>query len=251
MVEPLFRFDGPMAVGTTVVLAGTEGHHAAAVRRMRVGEAIALTDGKGTRARGQVSEVEAKQVSIKVATVEIESPAHPRFSLVQAVAKGDRDEMAVQATTELGVSKITPWQASRSISRWDGKEAKNIARWQAIADEASKQSLRSNFAQVGEIVSTQALVKLVSLAAETKTVYVVLDPTATESLVGESAAKALAEAAEIAVVVGPEGGIETSELQSLQDAGAIRVHLGAGILRTSTAGVAAVAYLSGALGKWQ
>ncbi len=251
MVEPLFRFDGSMTAGTTVVLAGTEGHHAAAVRRMRVGEAIALTDGKGTRARGQVSEVEAKQVSIKLATVETEEPAHPRFTLVQAVAKGDRDEMAVQATTELGVSNITPWQASRSVSRWDGKEAKNIARWQSIADEASKQSLRSRFAQVSEIVSTQALLKRVSMASETKTVYIVLDPTAAVSIVDETVAKTLSDAAEIAVVVGPEGGIETAELQSLQEAGAIRVHLGAGILRTSTAGVAAVAYLSGALGKWQ
>ena len=251
MVEPLFRFDGPMTPGATVELAGTEGHHAAAVRRMRVGEAIALTDGKGTRGRGQVSDVQPKQVSVKLETVELEALLHPRFTLVQAVAKGDRDEMAVQATTELGVTRITPWQASRSISRWDGKEAKNIARWQAIADEASKQSLRSNFAQVGEIVSSQSLSNTIAKASAAKAVYLVLDPTAPNSLVSEEVAKLLSDSTEIAVVVGPEGGIESSELKALEDAGAVRVNLGGGILRTSTAGVAAIAYLSGSLGKWQ
>ena len=251
MVEPLFKFDGALVEGATVVLAGSEGHHASSVRRMRVGEAISLTDGRGTRGRGQVSEVQPKQVSVKLSSVETEAPAHPRFTLVKAVAKGDRDEMAVQATTELGVSNITPWQASRSISRWDGKEAKNIARWQSIADEASKQSLRSNFAVVGEIVTTQSLAKYIAAAEAADKVYLILDPTSDLSLVSETVSEKLAAASQIAVVVGPEGGIETSELEALEAAGAVRVHLGSGILRTSTAGVAAVAYLSGAFGRWQ
>jgi 16S rRNA (uracil1498-N3)-methyltransferase len=251
MVEPLFRFDEPMTAGATVVLAGTEGHHAAAVRRMRVGEAIALTDGAGTRGRGQVSSVQPKQVSIRISTVEVESLQLPRFTLVQAVTKGDRDEMAVQATTELGVSRITPWQSSRSISRWDGKEAKNIARWQAIADEASKQSLRANFAKVGPVLATTALGQQVTQSVAAKCVYLVLDPTSSTSLSDDSVQAKLSAAQEIAVVVGPEGGIEQFELEALESAGAIRVHLGNGILRTSTAGVAAFSYLAGALGKWQ
>ncbi|NDH65865.1 MAG: 16S rRNA (uracil(1498)-N(3))-methyltransferase [Microbacteriaceae bacterium] len=251
MVEPLFRFEGQLVSGQTVLLTGTEGHHAAAVRRMRVGEAIALTDGNGTRGRGQVTEVQPKQISVKLFSVEMQALEHPLFTLVQAVTKGDRDEMAVQATTELGVSRITPWQSNRSISRWDGKEAKNIARWQAIADEAAKQSLRVNFPKVGAVLSTGSLAGCVVDSATSKSVYLVLDPTSTTSITDDAVQARIAAAIEIAVVVGPEGGIEEFELEALEAAGALRVHVGTSILRTSTAGVAAFSYLSGALGKWQ
>ena len=244
MVEPLFKFEQPLAAGQTVLLQGDEGHHAASVRRMRVGEAIALTDGHSTQAKGVVAAVAPKSVEIKVETVSAIDAPSPRFSLVQALAKGDRDELAVQAATELGVDKIIPWQSERSVSKWEGpKVAKSVARWQSISEEASKQSLRPLFANVQNPVTSKELAKLIS---ESSVEWLILDPTATVSIANVQAPSS----AEIFLVVGAEGGISDHELQLFESAGAKRVHLGTGILRTSTAGMAALAFLAGKFGLW-
>jgi 16S rRNA (uracil1498-N3)-methyltransferase len=243
MVEPLFRFNEPLVPGQEVQLTGTEGHHAAAVRRMRVGEAIALTDGRGLKARGVVRAVAPKQLTVAVHSVEtIESPV-VSFTLVQAVAKGDRDELAIQAATELGAGKVVPWQADRSISKWDGKEEKNRERWQQIVDEAAKQALRPWFPPVTQVQSSKSLAKQIAESAGT---FLVLDPTAARSLNQVE----LSSAGEVALIVGPEGGITEAELALFETAGAKRVHLGTGILRTSTAGMAAISVLAAKSGYW-
>ena len=243
MVEPLFRFNEPLVPGQEVQLSGPEGHHAAAVRRMRVGEAIALTNGRGLKARGVVSAVAPKQLTVAVHSVDtFELPA-VTFTLVQAVAKGDRDELAVQAATELGTSKVVPWQADRSISKWDGKEEKNRERWQQIVDEAAKQALRPWFPPVTQVQSSKSLAKQIAESAGT---FLVLDPTAVMSLNQVE----LSSAGEVALIVGPEGGITEAELALFETAGAKRVHLGSGILRTSTAGMAAISVLAAKSGYW-
>ena len=243
MVEPLFRFNEPLVPGQEVQLSGPEGHHAAAVRRMRVGEAIALTNGRGLKARGVVSAVAPKQLTVAVHSVDtFELPA-VTFTLVQAVAKGDRDELAVQAATELGTSKVVPWQADRSISKWDGKEEKNRERWQQIVDEAAKQALRSWFPRVTQVQSSKSLATQIAESAGT---FLVLDPTAVMSLNQVE----LSSAGEVALIVGPEGGITEAELALFETAGAKRVHLGSGILRTSTAGMAAISVLAAKSGYW-
>ena len=244
MVEPLFKYELPLVAGQTVLLQGEEGHHAASVRRMRVGEAIALTDGHSTHARGVVVAVAAKSLEVKVESVAAISAPTPRFSLVQALAKGDRDELAVQAATELGAYSVIPWQSERSVSKWEGtKVAKSVARWQSISEEASKQSLRPLFAQVHNPVSSKELAKLIS---ESEGEWLILDPTASVSISSVEAS----QANEVFLVVGAEGGISDHELQLFESAGAKRVHLGAGILRTSTAGMAALAFLAGKFGLW-
>ena len=243
MVEPLFRFNEPLVPGQEVQLSGPEGHHAAAVRRMRVGEAIALTNGRGLKARGVVSAVAPKQLTVAVHSVDtFELPA-VTFTLVQAVAKGDRDELAVQAATELGTSKVVPWQADRSISKWDGKEEKNRERWQQIVDEAAKQALRPWFPRVTQVQSSKSLATQIAESAGT---FLVLDPTAVMSLNQVE----LSSAGEVALIVGPEGGITEAELALFETAGAKRVHLGSGILRTSTAGMAAISVLAAKSGYW-
>jgi len=243
MVEPLFRFNEPLVPGQEVQLTGTEGHHAAAVRRMRVGEAIALTDGRGLKARGVVRAVAPKQLTVAVHSVEtIESPV-VSFTLVQAVAKGDRDELAIQAATELGAGKVVPWQADRSISKWDGKEEKNRERWQQIVDEAAKQALRPWFPPVTQVQSSKSLAKQIAESAGT---FLVLDPTSPISLNQVE----LSKSGEVALIVGPEGGITEAELALFETAGAKRVHLGTGILRTSTAGMAAISVLAAKSGYW-
>lgn len=243
MVAPLFYSSdlSNIKAGEIFRLAGDEGKHAANVRRMRIGEAIQLTDGLGLRVQGLVSSVEPGAVSVAVSSVNREARSALQFTLVQALAKGDRDELAVQAATELGATGIIPWQASRSVSRWDdAKKAKGQQRWQSIATEAAKQSLRVYLPNVSTILSTTELAKTVS----SFDAVLVLDPTAEKSIVTPSIS------GRVAIVVGPEGGIATEELALLEDAGAIRVHLGAGILRTSTAGLAAISYLVGSSGQW-
>jgi 16S rRNA (uracil1498-N3)-methyltransferase len=242
VVEPLFRFDGKPVAGSELVLDGTEGHHAASVRRMRVGEAIQLTNGMDTHARGIVTQVAPKSLTIRIDSVEKIVQPKLTFGLTQALAKGDRDELAIQAATELGATRITPWQAERSISRWDAaKTAKNIERWSTITSEAAKQALRPLFPVVAEPVTTK------QLAAQANPNFLVLDPTATLSLSDWQAPTD----GHIELIVGPEGGISEHELELLETSGAVRVHLGSGILRTSTAGMAALAFLAGRSGLWR
>ncbi len=243
MVEPLFRFDGVPVAGSEVVLDGPEGHHAASVRRMRPGEAIQLTDGRSTHSRGVVTEVAQRSLKLRIDMVE--QIMHPElsFGLVQALAKGDRDELAIQAATELGCTSITPWQSERSISRWDeAKRIKNQERWSTISSEAAKQALRPLFPVVRDLVTSKQLAS--AMSAE---IFLILDPTASLSLADWVAPKS----GSIQLVVGPEGGISDHELGLFESAGAVRVHLGAGILRTSTAGMSAIAFLAGRSGLWR
>jgi 16S rRNA (uracil1498-N3)-methyltransferase len=237
MVEPLFHKDNLNAeVGSVIELDGPEGKHAVSVRRMRQGEAIQLSDGKGLRVRGNVVDVASSTLKLEVSEVINEELPSRQLTLIQALAKGDRDEMAIQAATEIGVMGIIPWQASRSISRWDGpKVAKGLARWQQIVSEAAKQSLRAFTPQVQNIADTKELANLVA----TFDLVLVLDTSATEHI----SETAIPKAGKIALVVGPEGGIEQSELDSLEKAGAKLVSLGANVLRTSTAGPALIAAL--------
>ncbi len=237
MVEPLFHKDNLVAeVGSLVELDGPEGKHAVQVRRMREGEAIQLSDGKGLRVRGTVAELSGSTLKLQVVEVIREDLPARQITLVQALAKGDRDELAIQAATELGAMGIIPWQASRSISRWDGpKIAKGQARWQQIVSEAAKQSLRAYTPEVKNIVDTKELAGLVP----SFDLVLVLDTSATATV----AEAGIPSSGTIALVVGPEGGIEQSELDALQAAGAKLVSLGANVLRTSTAGPALIAAL--------
>jgi len=239
MVEPLFHKDNldDASVGSVVELSGPEAKHAITVRRMRVSEAIQLSNGSGLRVKGQIEEINGNSLSVLVAAV-IQEPLPAReLVLVQALAKGDRDELAIQAATELGVSAVIPWQAARSISRWDGaKQAKGQERWQLIVNEAAKQSLRAHNPKVHGILEIKALAK----AFTEFDLVLVLDTSATESL---SSVK-LPTKGKIALVVGPEGGIDQSELDLFTAAKAKLVSLGANVLRTSTAGMAAVAAIT-------
>ncbi len=244
MVEPLFKkkFSVTPTVGSLVELDAEEAKHAISVRRMRVDEAIQLTDGRGLRVQGFVSEIKAKSLMVKVATVTQEQPPGTEITIVQALAKGDRDELAIQAATELGAMRVIPWQAERSISRWDAaKAAKGQVRWQVICDEAAKQSLRVWHPLVEQLTDSAALSKSFVEFDQ----VLVLDPTASQGLASQKS-----YGSKIAVIVGPEGGIDDSELSLFEAAGAIRVSLGDSILRTSTAGVAAISAIQAALGRF-
>jgi 16S rRNA (uracil1498-N3)-methyltransferase len=231
-------------VGAGVRLRGADARHAVTVSRVRPGERLRLGDGAGLVVHGTVTSADSAEVALVVEHVDRTERPAPRIHLVQALAKGDRDELAVQAATELGVDVVVPWQAARSISRWDdAKAVKGRERWATIAREASKQSLRAWLPEVEPVTTTRQLTD----RARSSSMWV-LDPEGETALTEVS--KADLGDLNIVLVVGPEGGITNEEFAALTSAGARRVRLGSTVLRTSTAGPAAIAVLSAVLGRW-
>ncbi|UFN44409.1 16S rRNA (uracil(1498)-N(3))-methyltransferase [Nocardioides okcheonensis] len=232
-----------VAVGSVVEVTGDEAHHAVAVRRLREGERVVLTDGLGTAATGAVASTAKRLFTVSVEDVVTSEQPEPALTVVQALPKGDRGELAVEVLTEVGVDRVVPWAAARSVAVWKGERAaKSHAKWQATAREAAKQSRRSWHPTVVPLATTADLAAVVAEAD----LAVVLHEDATEPL----ASLDVPATGRIVVVVGPEGGIAPDELAALEDAGARTVRLGAEVLRTSTAGVVAVAALLARTPRW-
>lgn len=247
MTAPLFLLaQGALAgVGTggEVLLDGPEGRHATTVRRLTMGERVDVADGAGALARCTVVAAERGVLRLRAdEVVQVPEPA-PRLVLVQALAKGDRDDLAVEAGTELGVDEVVPWQASRSVVVWRGDRGEKARRkWQQTVRAAAKQSRRPRVPIVAGLASSADVRSRVSGAA----LAVVLHEEAVQPL----AAVELPASGEVLVVVGPEGGITPDELSSFVQGGAVVCRLGPQVLRSSTAGPAALAVLSAA-GRWR
>ncbi len=241
MTPPLFLLD-QLPDADTVELTGDEGRHAARVRRMQVGELMLLGDGRGTVLECRVTALLGDGLAGAVLARRAQPRPTPALVVVQALIKGERAELAVEVLTELGVDEIVPWQAARSIPRWQGpRGAKSLERWRRTAREASKQSRRAWVPDVADVASTaQVLHRLHAGRA------FVLHEAAAGPLVRAH----LPEVGEIVLVVGPEGGVSDDELAGFVAAGAQPVRLGSPVLRASTAGAAALAALSSRLGRW-
>ena len=233
---PLFLLDE--LPGTEELLVdGSEGRHAVEVLRLEPGERVRVGDGQGTVAEGEI--VSAGPHGLRVAvSARFEVPApQPEFVLVQALPKGDRGPLAVDLATELGVDRIVPWTASRCVTRWrDDRVAKGVAKWRAAARAASKQSRRPRVPEVTEPMSTREVCGLLGDAD----LAVVLHEQARRPMAGLT----VPDTGTVAVVVGPEGGLTDGEVVAFRAAGAEPVRLGPEVLRTSTAGAAALAALS-------
>jgi len=239
VTPPLFLVD-ELPSGDVVGLDGAEGRHAARVKRIAVGETVLIGDGRGTVASCVVDNVGTDALTVRVIARRTVPEPDPRIVIVQALPKGERAELAVELLTEVGVDEIVPWAAARSIVQWTGERgAKARAKWHRAAAEATKQSRRAWMPRVAELVTTA------DVGVRTGTVFV-LHEAATEPL----SAVPLPSAGEIVLVVGPEGGVSEDELAALTAAGARPVRLGDPVLRTSTAGAAAVSALSVRLGRW-
>jgi 16S rRNA (uracil1498-N3)-methyltransferase len=240
---PLFLVPPGGLTGRIVTLTGAEGHHAAVVRRLRVGERADVTDGAGALAEGVVASVGTDSVTLDVRALHAIPAPEPRLAVAQALPKGDRGELAVELMTEVGVDAIIPWSAERSITRWQAERGeKALGKWRSAAREAAKQSRRSWLPEVTELATTAALAKRAASAARA----VVLAAGA-ESRLHELP---LPERGELLLVVGPEGGISPAERAALREAGAVEARLGPTVLRTSTAGAAAAAILLSRSARW-
>ena len=238
MTDPLFLTAtlGRPEVGSRVTLDGEDGRQAVGVRRIGGGEAVLGGDGRGFGVRGVVRQVGKHDLSLEVLE-QVTMPEPTRMvAAVQALAKGDRAELAVEMLTEVGVTEIIPWSASRSIVRWSGERGeKSLAKWRSTAREAAKQSRRLYVPAVADPMSTAQVARRMTEVD----VALVLHEDAEVRL----GALGLPAAATILIVIGPEGGIAPDELDAFVAAGGRPVSISDGVLRTSTAGAVAAGML--------
>lgn len=229
--------------GDEVVLEGDEAHHAVAVRRLRVGEAVVLVDGLGATTTGEVTATGKRRLVVAAGVVTRTRRPAPDLVVVQALAKGERGELAVEVLTEVGVAEVVPWAAARSVALWRGERVeKGLTRWRATAREAAKQARRTWHPVITDLADLDAVLALVAGAD----LAVVLHEAAAHPLAGLD----VPAAGRVVVVVGPEGGLSPEELAALSVAGAVVVRLGAEVLRTSTAGLAACSAILAGTGRW-
>ncbi|KDQ67193.1 16S rRNA (uracil(1498)-N(3))-methyltransferase [Streptomyces sp. NTK 937] len=246
MTAPVFVVDN-LPGGPEFVLDGPEGRHAVSVRRLTAGEDVVLTDGRGHWADGVVRAAEGKdRLVVALGTVCEEPAPAPRITVVQALPKGDRGEVAVETMTETGVDAIVPWQASRCVTQWKGDRGlKSLAKWRTTAREAGKQSRRVRFPEVSGAMTTKQVAALLAGADFAGVLHEDRDTPGAPLATAELPARG-----SIVLVVGPEGGVSPQELAAFADAGAPPYRLGPSVLRTSTAGTAAAALLMGRTGRW-
>lgn len=239
-----------LRAGSSYLLDGSEGRHAGVVQRRGPGERVDVVDSVGTRLVGVVQSVSADGVLLAVEQLIEEPASDPALVLVQALAKGDRDELAIEAATEVGVDVVVPWQAARSVVVWRGdRAARSRARWLGTVRAAAKQARRARVPVVREAVDSRGLAALVGETVAAGGVALVLHEDASRPL-ADVELPAPGAGRNVLAVVGPEGGIGDDELVALVAAGAHPVRLGPHVLRTSTAGPVALALLAQRLGRW-
>lgn len=225
------------------ILDGAEGKHAATVKRLEVGEELLLIDGHGCGIEAVVTSVAKGSVTFDVVK-QVAFPRRAAVTIVQALPKSERSELAVDLMTQGGVDVIVPWQASRSIAKWGAKADKAVAKWRNMAVSAAKQSRRMSIPEIAELASTQQVAERISELTERGGLAVLLHEAAAVPFTSlEFAGR------EVLFVVGPEGGLAPEEVSVFTEAGAVTALLGPEVLRTASAGLVALA-AHGALARW-
>ncbi|MDV3128312.1 16S rRNA (uracil(1498)-N(3))-methyltransferase [Mycobacterium sp. 21AC1] len=247
MSAALFYVDALPGAGELVTVDGDEGFHAANVRRIRIGEEIDLSDGAGRLAHCVVEDTGKGRLSARIHTVGTVAPAVPPVTVVQALPKSDRSELAVELATEAGADVFVAWQAARCVARWDGpKVDKGLRRWGAVARSAARQSRRAYIPTIDGVVSTTELVRWTADSVAAGAVVLALHESATEPITELP----LTQADSLTLIVGPEGGIADAEITALTGAGARSVRLGPTVLRTSTAAAVALGAIGALTPRW-
>jgi 16S rRNA (uracil1498-N3)-methyltransferase len=225
-----------------IEVSGDEAHHAIKVLRINVSEEILISDGAGNWVRASVENIEKKTFTAKVLERGFQPEKSPRLIVVQGLPKSDRVKDAIEILVESGVDQIIPWQADRSISKW---QKDSLDKWQSAAVAATKQSRRF---RKPEIIDGLSLSQLLEIESENSAVLVMHESATTK--LSEVVTSKFAGMSEIIIVVGPEGGISESELTVLEGAGAHIVGLGPEVFRSAHAGGAALSAVSALIGRW-
>jgi 16S rRNA (uracil1498-N3)-methyltransferase len=247
MVAPLFYVDALPDAGALAAVGGNEGFHAVGVRRIRAGEQLVLGDGAGGLARCVVEQAGRDGLRARVLGRWSVAPGQPPVTVVQALPKSERSELAIELATEAGADAFVAWQAARCVARWEGARVdKGLRRWHAVVRSAARQSRRAHIPPVEGPLSTARLAQRIRDQVASGAVVLVLHESATNRL----ADLALAQANSLMLVVGPEGGIAPDEIAALTDAGAVAVRLGPTVLRTSSAAAVALGALGVLTPRW-
>jgi 16S rRNA (uracil1498-N3)-methyltransferase len=225
-----------------IEVTGDEAHHAIKVLRINLGEEILISDGNGNWVRAAVEKIEKKSFSAKVLERGVQEQRSPKIIVVQGIPKSDRIKEAIEILVESGVDLIIPWQAERSISKW---QKDSLRKWQAVASAATKQSRRFRTTEIIEELSISQLLEVES----DRSAILVMHESATKKLSTIVSSK-FADLDEIIVVVGPEGGVSENELAQFEAAGAHVVALGPEVFRSAHAGGAAISAISALIGRW-
>ncbi len=231
------RFFLDFAGGDTAVISGQDARHICRALRMRVGDNLTVCDGRGTDYFSEITSMQEESVCVKV-LYHTPTSCEPTtaVTLYQGLPKSDKLEWIIQKSVELGVTAIVPVEMSRSVARLDEKAARKRERWQKIADEAAGQSGRGILPVVSmPLTFAQALERMREDGSPVITFY-------------EGGGQPLSQLVDtttrsLAVVIGPEGGFEPSEIDALRAQGAHLATLGPRILRCETAPLAALSVI--------
>ena len=240
--------------GWKLALPQSVRRHAIQAMRLKDGDELQLSDGRGLRIHAVLCD--AQQGIAQVSSFSKEPQPITKLALIQALAKTGHDEQAIDTATQIGVDEVIPWQADRSIAKW--KVGRTGKKWRQVLEAATEQSRRSWTPELGECVTSKQLVAICKRACVRGDMVIVLhqDATKTWNQLEESIAalsdKCLQDGRQrtVYVVVGPEGGIGDTEIESFTNAGAEVCVLGSNILRASTAGPVALSLLARALGRF-
>ena len=230
MTAPLFYADAVPAAGP-LSISGAEAHHAGSAMRLVPGDPVLVSDGRGVLATCRVTE-SGRGAPMVVEVLEVEHVAAGRpITVVQAIPKGERADLAVELLAEAGAAAVVPWASQRTVAQWRGKENAKLERWRRVARAASKQSRRAHMLSVRPLCTG-----IPEVSGPTFVLH---------EQAGDCLYRLDPPAGPLSVIVGPEGGLADEEVRALVAEGARPVRLGPEILRTSTAGAAACLWLKG------
>ena len=240
---PRFYSSQPLTVGAAVDLPESVAHHLHVVR-LQPGAALTLFDGRGGQYRASLLEVGKKRASASVDAfdaIDVELPW--AVTLAQGLPEGSKMDWIVEKAVELGVAAVQPLAAQRSVVRLSGERLeKRQAHWQGVIESASEQSGRNRLAQLLPLTEFR---RWIDTAPQSPQPRILLSPRGTQSLAGWAQANAPQA---LTLLVGPEGGFSAEEEDAAIAAGALPLTMGPRVLRTETAGLAALALLAGAWG---
>ena len=226
--------------GSTQTLDKDDAHHAIKVLRLKLGEVIKISDGVKKWVSGSIIEISKKELTISISERGDFEEKKPELVLVQAVTKSERNKEMLELAIEAGVDRIIPWQAERSISKWQSDSAQ---KWEIGIKEACKQARQVRLPKLMPMLTTAGVVQLLSKDAR----IIVFHESAGEKFAQLQLPESLAS---IYLVIGPEGGISQSELSKFENGGSKIVRLGETVLRSAHAGFAAISAVQTKLGRW-